>query len=107
MLALGAPLTNAVQRAEGLRMHLQQHLKSGGEQRGVTASFGVAGLSAALDSLEALQQAADAALYRAKRRGRNRVEVYSEFDEGSTRTRAMLHGPLGSTVRVRTPKLAP
>jgi two-component system, sensor histidine kinase LadS len=90
MLALGAPLPSAVQRAEELRARLQQELRAGSGQRPVTASFGVAALGPMFHSLETLQQAADAALYRAKRRGRNRVEIYSENDEATLRTRAIV-----------------
>src|SRR6185437_15500186 len=70
MLVLSAPLMSAVQRAEEVRRRLQQALRAGSEQRPVTASFGVAVIGGPLHSLEALQQAADAALYRAKHRGR-------------------------------------
>lgn len=104
MLALGVPLASAVQRAQELREHLQQHLKAGRERRPVTASFGVATLGPEFNSLEVLQQAADAALYRAKRRGSNRVEVYDEKDEASMRTRAMLRPKFGSSARLRPPK---
>lgn len=49
----------------------------GGEPRRITISIGIAELSPALDSRAALMAAADAALYRAKAEGRNRVCVES------------------------------
>ena len=46
-----------------------------GAQVGVTISIGIAALDAEMASPESLIGAADAALYRAKSAGRNRVEV--------------------------------
>ena len=81
----------ALQLAERLRLHIETHLRAGDSQRQVTASFGVVGLSRRLATLEALQLAADAALYRAKNRGRNRVETYDATSNETTRTRAILN----------------
>jgi diguanylate cyclase (GGDEF)-like protein len=50
----------------------------------MTVSFGVAELNAAGESVEQLLRRADAALYRAKAEGRNRVEV-SEGVESTVR----------------------
>ena len=47
----------------------------GGEPRRITVSIGVAALAPGRDSRTALMAAADAALYRAKSEGRNRVRV--------------------------------
>ncbi len=46
---------------------------NGGEPLAVTASFGVAALPASAQDRESLIAEADAALYRAKRAGKNRV----------------------------------
>jgi diguanylate cyclase (GGDEF)-like protein len=91
MLVLGVARGQAVQVAEGLRARLQSHLLAGAERRAVTASFGVAALSRRLSSLDTLQRAADAALYRAKNRGGNRVEIYEVGSNETSRTRAIMH----------------
>ena len=61
--------------AERLRAAIEESPCSlpSGLQLAVTASFGVASLSEASPTLESLLQAADRALYAAKRQGRNRV----------------------------------
>lgn len=67
--------------AERLRHLVESHQVeipdgSGGSQTiRISISIGAAGLSASFDSKEKLVQAADQALYRAKREGRNRVIV--------------------------------
>jgi diguanylate cyclase (GGDEF)-like protein len=92
MLMVSAPRDQAVQLAERLRLHLETHLTAGPQQLPVSASFGVVTLDRRLASLEALQLAADAALYRAKNRGRNRVETYDPAGNETTRSRAILRG---------------
>jgi diguanylate cyclase (GGDEF)-like protein len=47
----------------------------GGEAQQITVSIGIAALSPARDTRPALMAAADAALYRAKSEGRNRVRI--------------------------------
>lgn len=63
--------------AERLRAAIEESPCSlpSGLQLAVTASFGVAPLNEASSTLESLLQAADRALYAAKRQGRNRVVV--------------------------------
>jgi len=100
MLVLPVTRDQAAHLAERLRAHLQSHLTAGAERRAVTASFGVAPLSRRLSSLDALQRAADAALYRAKNRGRNRVEVYEAGTNETSRTHAIMH-PADPTARQR------
>lgn len=106
MLVLGLPRAEAAQVAERLRAHLQGHLTAGSEQRVVTASFGIASLSRLLSNLDSLQRAADAALYRAKSRGGNRVETYEAGSNETSRTRAIMRDahpahPLRSDSRSR------
>jgi diguanylate cyclase (GGDEF)-like protein len=70
------PLEEARRVAERLRAAVvaQRIPHSGGEELGVaTASFGVATAENVSTSFEALMAAADEALYKAKRGGRNRV----------------------------------
>ena len=71
----GTDLAGGVQLAERIRIAIERRTISsdGGEGITVTASFGVANLGQAGDR-ERLLADADAALYRAKRAGRNRVE---------------------------------
>jgi diguanylate cyclase (GGDEF)-like protein len=61
--------------AERLRQSFaDRHIRLGESEVTVTASFGVAELQAG-QSVDALLRAADSALYRAKEKGKNRVEV--------------------------------
>lgn len=71
------PLHAAHARAEGARRAIQELRwpRADGRHLRVTASVGVAQLTAEDADADALVAAADAALYRAKRGGRNRVEV--------------------------------
>jgi len=71
VIAVESDLKNAAAMAEKLRGLIQEHsFKYGGR---ITVSFGVAGLGAD-DTADTLFRRADAALYRAKQMGRNRVE---------------------------------
>jgi len=72
------PIEEARRVAERLRAAVvaQRVPHAGGEELGVvTASFGVASADNAMMKFEALTAAADAALYEAKRGGRNRVNL--------------------------------
>ncbi|MGI8945030.1 MAG: diguanylate cyclase [Thermoleophilaceae bacterium] len=57
-----------------------------GEELSVTASFGVAAVPDSAADLEGLIAATDAALYRAKRAGKNRIERSTPGDAGGGRT---------------------
>jgi diguanylate cyclase (GGDEF)-like protein len=71
VIAVESDLKNAAAMAEKLRGLIHEHaFKYGGR---ITVSFGVAGLETD-DTADTLFRRADAALYRAKQRGRNRVE---------------------------------
>ncbi|WP_018232253.1 EAL domain-containing protein [Thioalkalivibrio thiocyanodenitrificans] len=56
-----------------------------GQSFSVGASIGVVPLTAAMESADAALNAADAACYLAKERGRNRVELFDAEDTGLTR----------------------
>ena len=63
--------------AERVRARLAGYeFEHGGSRFGVTCSFGVAGISSALVTVDDLYEAADRALYRSKETGRNRVSVW-------------------------------
>jgi diguanylate cyclase (GGDEF)-like protein len=79
-LALLLPETNAAGArvmAERVRRRIEQTALASpaGAAYEVTASFGVASLDEEIDTPDRLLQASDAALYRAKEAGRNRVVV--------------------------------
>jgi diguanylate cyclase (GGDEF)-like protein len=65
----------AAEIAERLRKHIRESIAFSDREIKMTASFGVISTIETGNDLEKLQAAADSALYRAKKRGRNRVEV--------------------------------
>lgn len=72
------PLTPAIERAEQLRLACAAlAVRCGGRTLTATLSIGLANYPAHADDLETLMQLADAALYAAKRGGRDRVVVAS------------------------------
>lgn len=76
VLMADTTLEEAVQVAERMRLAVAgTQVQVEGRSFGYTASFGVTAFSADVRTLEALLSRADAALYRAKENGRNRVEV--------------------------------
>lgn len=64
---------HAIVLAERLRSRIEQHFAAHGSLRPITASFGVGCAPPEQPTSEALLTSADAALYRAKAEGRNRV----------------------------------
>lgn len=76
ILTPATEITGASNLAEKLRKLVQSHSFSYVENE-LTASFGIAQLSDE-DTKRTLFEKADAALYEAKKNGRNRVEVYSQ-----------------------------
>jgi diguanylate cyclase (GGDEF)-like protein len=101
---------HAAQVTERIRSRIAESLAAHGSHGGVTASFGVAGFSEALGTPDRLVRAADAALYQAKREGRNRV-VSSEVPgapgpvEGTVPALAVHNGHGVKRARaVRSPK---
>ena len=69
-------LESGIMIAERTRKLLDQTMTHGGHSFPVSASIGVAMLESAGESLEELLEKVDVALYAAKNKGRNRVEVY-------------------------------
>lgn len=70
-------LTAAVEVADRLRQRIREAVAGLGLPRDVTASLGVAGISETVKTAVKLVEAADAALYKAKDGGRNRVVASS------------------------------
>ncbi|HAA02020.1 MAG TPA: hypothetical protein DCE18_01465 [Syntrophobacteraceae bacterium] len=72
-----ASLENALKRAEQLRERISElEIEHEGKALGkITASFGVATFPDHGQAIEEVIKAADTAMYRAKSRGRNRVEA--------------------------------
>lgn len=77
ILLPGLDADEAQQRADAIRLTVQQ--REDASLPVYTCSIGVACMSAADATLEQLTRAADEALYRAKRAGRNRVVVTDEL----------------------------
>jgi diguanylate cyclase (GGDEF)-like protein len=76
----GATPQAALAVAERMRIDLQAHANQairGVQVRPITASFGVAALSAAGRTVEVVIDQADQALYQSKQAGRNRVTLWS------------------------------
>lgn len=67
---------DAVEVAEKLRRSIAEQAFSHSVPGGITASAGVAHLPTDASTLEELLEAADAALYASKRRGRNRITAF-------------------------------
>jgi diguanylate cyclase (GGDEF)-like protein len=71
-----ADLAVAAEVAERVRSMIEEApLRWNGEEIRLTCSLGVAAMPGSTSAVANLYRAADAALYRAKERGRNRVEV--------------------------------
>ncbi len=80
--AVGLPRANkepALEMAQRLRLKvMEKRMRSGTTEFGYTISIGVASLRSHTRDLAELLRNADAALYKAKREGRNRVEAWFE-----------------------------
>jgi diguanylate cyclase (GGDEF)-like protein len=80
-------LPGAVEVAERIRKRMAEETQSDEREVSLTLSIGVAEYPKHGDTTQALIAAADAALYQAKRRGRNRV-VRATAQKGESITRA-------------------
>ncbi len=70
---------NACIAAEKMRIIVESEtFELGGDSQKLTMSFGVAGITETVTDVEELIKRADAAMYRTKDKGRNRVELYVE-----------------------------
>lgn len=82
----------AVALAERMRLDIEAHASAdvqGAKVMPITASFGVASLSLAAQSIEGLIDQADQALYEAKQAGRNRVTLWRSAEASFTRPAAL------------------
>jgi len=74
---------NAMQIADRMRQHIREtHIESASSTLNVTASFGVASYPDDGENIDKLIASADAALYQAKRTGRNRVISANAVEQG-------------------------
>lgn len=75
-------LHGAQQLAETLRVAIESiHIEVDGVRLKITASIGVAAKRFDQETMQAIQQHADQAMYEAKRSGRNRVSTFGSDDE--------------------------
>ncbi|MBK1716817.1 sensor domain-containing diguanylate cyclase [Thiocystis violacea] len=94
LLLAELPLPAAIERAEQLRRAFAGLVVPFGEfSLRATLSLGLASYPEHGDTLESLIQHADQALYAAKHRGRNRVEIAGGFGETPSQRVDALHGP--------------
>ncbi|MBW2562228.1 MAG: GGDEF domain-containing protein [Deltaproteobacteria bacterium] len=75
LLMPNTPGAAATQLAERMRQRIEEHFREGESPLRMTASFGIAWVVKGIDSLDTLTLKVDDALYRAKQKGRNRVEI--------------------------------
>ena len=72
---------DAAKMAERIRVAIENRSCTNSEiRKGITASFGVAQYHLALRNLDELLRDADIAMYEAKKKGRNRVEVFKSSE---------------------------
>jgi diguanylate cyclase (GGDEF)-like protein len=96
---LPEPIESAARIAERLRIAFETAgVTIDGHVLGATCSIGAASSKEAVTDISALIARADAALYRAKRDGRNRVQV-ADDEQGSTTAEASAAADLSATRR--------
>jgi diguanylate cyclase (GGDEF)-like protein len=101
ILARETDAAGGMQLAERVRGRIARSLAAQGDHGAVTASFGVAGFGDGLGTPEQLVRAADAALYDAKRAGRNCVVLSADSAGPPTLVTAPGAAPAGVASRAR------
>ncbi|HUP03895.1 MAG TPA: bifunctional diguanylate cyclase/phosphodiesterase [Bryobacteraceae bacterium] len=95
----GVPgMEDALRAAERLRKRLSSPIAVGDHLLTVTASIGCALFPGHADSAVALEQSAEAALYRAKQEGRNCVRGFLAGDASAVRQKARLESALSQAL---------
>ncbi len=106
ILARETDAAGGMELAERIRARIANSLAAHGNRRGVTASFGVAGFGDRLNKPDRLVRAADAALYDAKREGRNRVVLSADSAGPPTMVPPVGPVPAAAAARRRPPHAA-
>jgi diguanylate cyclase (GGDEF)-like protein/PAS domain S-box-containing protein len=87
--------------AERVRRSLRTPMKAGGRDLVITGSIGIAMYDGSQDTAEALLREGESAMYRAKRAGADRIELFKPEMRGAVDERAILQADLKHAIERR------